>query len=98
MTDNGLPKTFTPEEVAEHFGWSARKLRQKARDLGACRLLGNRMVLLQEDVDLLLEATKPIPAPVRPPSHRSKAVSLALSGPTYEELIARRKRDKAKRS
>jgi hypothetical protein len=60
---DGLPRVFNPEEVAEHFGWSARKLREKAREIGACRVLGNRMVLTQGDVARLLEATRP---PVKP--------------------------------
>lgn len=59
MTDYGLPKTFTPEEVAAHFGWSERKLREKARAIGACHILGNRMVLTEKDVAQLLEATRP---------------------------------------
>jgi hypothetical protein len=58
-----LPPVFTPEQVAKHFGWSPRKLREFARGLGACRVLGNRMVLTQKDVDAILEATKPAPKP-----------------------------------
>jgi integrase len=49
---------YTPAEVADRLGWSERRVRDKARELGACRILGNRMVLLPQDVDVLLEATK----------------------------------------
>lgn len=54
-----LPLVITPEEMAKHFGWSPRLLRAEARRLGACRILGNRMVLIKEDVDVLLEAFRP---------------------------------------
>ncbi|WJR67180.1 hypothetical protein QTA58_00095 [Neorhizobium sp. CSC1952] len=53
-----LPAVFSPEEVAAHFGWSPRRLRAKAREIGACRVLGNRMVLTAEDVDAILEASR----------------------------------------
>ncbi len=57
----GLPQTFTPEELAEHMGWSPRRVRETARRLAACRIVGNRMVLVQEDVDAIIEASKPCP-------------------------------------
>jgi hypothetical protein len=45
-----LPETTTPEALADHMGWSGKRVRALARRLGACRILGNRMVLLGEDV------------------------------------------------
>lgn len=54
-----LPKTTTPEALAEHMGWSPRRVRKVARDLGACRVMGNRMVLLPVDVVAILRAAKP---------------------------------------
>ena len=56
-----LPKIITPEALAKHVGWSVRRVRKLARDLGACRIFGNRMVLLPEDVTAILEASKPCP-------------------------------------
>src|ERR1700756_5609872 len=49
---------ITPAQLAAALGWSERRVRDKARELGACRLMGNRMILLPEDVQALLEATK----------------------------------------
>src|SRR5258705_7175932 len=49
---------ITPAELAAALGWSERRVRDKARELGACRILGNRMVLLPQDVDTIMEATK----------------------------------------
>src|SRR5882757_4595810 len=68
-----LPETTTPEALARHMGWSERRVRDLARRLGACRLLGNRMVLLGEDVAAIMEAVKPCPS-------RSIDVREALSG------------------
>lgn len=45
--------------IVKHLGWSPRELTRKAREIGACRLLGNAMILVQEDIDALMEATKP---------------------------------------
>jgi hypothetical protein len=54
-----LPAAVTPEALAERLGWSARRVRDKAREIGACRILGNRMILLPQDVDAILEASRP---------------------------------------
>lgn len=53
-----LPITTTPEELAERVGWSERRVRERARELGACRILGNRMIFLPEDV-AAMEAAGP---------------------------------------
>ncbi|RVN58486.1 helix-turn-helix domain-containing protein [Sinorhizobium meliloti] len=73
-----LPDGRTPEEVARHFGVSPRRIRQMARELGACRIFGNKMFLLPADIEAILEASKPKPraAPYRP-------------GGDYEELLKR---------
>lgn len=69
MTE-GLPKVYTPEEVAAHFGWSPRQVRKTAREIGACRVIGNRMVMTSEDVDRLLAHTRPTPKPEKAPPTR----------------------------
>jgi hypothetical protein len=74
-----LPETITPEALADHMGWSERRVRDLARRLGACRILGNRMVLLGEDVAAIMEAAKPCPS-------RSSSVREALSGSIGERL------------
>ena len=50
-----------PDELAKKAGWSARRVRQLAREIGACRIVGNRMVLTPEDVQAILEASRPKP-------------------------------------
>lgn len=62
MSPKILPDTITPAAFARHMGWSERRVRQQARALGACRVLGNRMVLTQSDVETLLEAARPCPS------------------------------------
>ncbi|MDW9506895.1 hypothetical protein GOA81_17945 [Sinorhizobium meliloti] len=83
VENSRLPDGRTPEEVAQHFGVSPRRVRQMARELGACRVFGNRMFLLPADVEAILEASKPKPraAPYRP-------------GGDYEELLKRLERKK----
>ena len=52
-----LPEVTTPDALAKQLGWSERRVRDKARELGACRILGNRMILLPEDVTAILHPT-----------------------------------------
>ncbi|MCA1403677.1 hypothetical protein I6F26_03540 [Ensifer sp. IC3342] len=40
---------------------SERTLRERARALGACRIIGKVMFLLPADIDTILEAAKPEP-------------------------------------
>lgn len=54
-----LPDTISPEELAQHMGWSLRRVKALARGLGACRVLGNRMTLTQADVAVIMLASKP---------------------------------------
>lgn len=63
---------FSPEEIAEKFAWSPRHVRKLAREIGACRILGNRMVLLEEDVKAILDATKPQPTSTARRAKRSQ--------------------------
>src|SRR5262245_25251465 len=53
-----LPEYTTPDALAEHLGCSKRRVRALARGLGVGRALGNRIVLLKQDVDAILEATR----------------------------------------
>lgn len=54
-----LPDTVTPEQLAERMGWSPRRVKALARAIGACRILGNRMVLTRSDVGVIMLASKP---------------------------------------
>ncbi|MBZ0124101.1 MAG: hypothetical protein K8F31_09475 [Roseovarius sp.] len=73
-----LPVDFTtPAKLAEHFDVSERTVRRRARELGACRIIGKDMILLPEDVETILEASKPC---------QSKSTSAATSGTTEAQL------------
>jgi hypothetical protein len=83
-----LPEAITPAQFAKRYGWSERRVRDKAKELGACRILGNRMILLPEDVCTILEATKC-------PSSSIGAVKFGttaarLPGGTYADLVKQR--------
>ena len=82
-----LPQFTTPEELAGHAGWSERKVREIARKIGACRIVGNRMLLTQTDVDAILEASRPCPSKstVEAKSGITVAPSLKVDG-GYEAL------------
>lgn len=54
-----LPTFTTPEDLAASTGWSPKRVRKVARGLGACRIMGNRMVLLPPDVVVIMRAAKP---------------------------------------
>ena len=69
----------TPAALAKQLGWAEKRVRSLAKRLGACRILGNRMVFLPEDVKAIMEATKPCPS-------RSIDVREALSGATGARL------------
>lgn len=86
-----LPEYVTPEDLAKHLGWSAREIRKKVREIGAFRILGNAMILLKEDVDALMEATRPPPA-LTP----RRAADADITG-GYQELLKLRAAAKAGR-
>ena len=52
---------ITPAQFAKDRGFSERAVRKKARELGACRILGRVMILEDEDVVAILEALRPCP-------------------------------------
>lgn len=56
-----LPEHILPADLAAHLGVSERTLRETARELGAFRQFGKRMILLPEDVDAIMEASRPCP-------------------------------------
>ena len=45
-----LPEVTTPADLAKQLGWSERRVRDFARRIGACRIMANRMILLDQDV------------------------------------------------
>jgi hypothetical protein len=65
-----LPPFVTPEDFAEHFGASARTVRETARRIGACAVIGQRMILLTDHVTRILAEMTPCPSnsPVAPAS------------------------------
>lgn len=53
-----LPSYTTPEELAAHFGVPARTLKELARKIGACSIIGKSMILTEDDVNTIMEATR----------------------------------------
>ena len=53
-----LPDHITPAQLAEHLGASERTIRETARRHGTCRIIGNQMIMLPEDLDAFMEVIK----------------------------------------
>ena len=52
----------TPAELSAAWGIPERTLRRVARKIGACSVFGNRMILFDDNVTALREATRPCPS------------------------------------
>ncbi len=88
---SAFPELMTPDELAEQAGWSPRHVRKLARELGACRIMGNRMTLTPEDVATILEHSKPCPSPSIDVARSGTSVA-RLPGSAYEALLKLRAR------
>lgn len=75
MTDL-RPAFTTPDELAAHFGMSARSFRELVRRSGACCVFGRTLAIFPEHIPLIKEATK----------CRMKSTSEVGSGTTAELL------------
>ena len=83
-----LPVVYRPEEIAQRFGWSARRVRSEAKRLGACLVMGNRMMLTEQDVLTLMEEQ-------RCPSSSTSAARSGITGARlpvggYADLVKQR--------
>src|SRR5687768_2888980 len=83
-----LPEIYTPDEVAKRLQWPERRVRKKAKELGACLIMGNRMRLTEADVITIMESQ-------RCPSPSISAVRFGTSGARlpvgdFEEVVRRR--------
>ena len=90
-----LSDAMTPSAVKEKFAAqgiivSERTLREKARRIGACRIIGKTMFFMPSDIDLIIESAKSVPK-VRPTSSsegKPDPVAIPRAYDT-EELIKR---------
>lgn len=87
----------TPEELAVEIGCSPRHVRKLARGLGACRIFGKTMFLMPDDVQAILEASRPCPSSsTSAVTSGTTAVQLPVGG--YEALLALRRKTEPKKS
>ena len=68
-----IPEIVTPEELANRLGWPPRRVRKIARQLGACLVSGNSMVLTEADVHRIMESQ-------RCPSSYTSAMASGITG------------------
>lgn len=94
MNDSGY---ITPEQFADQCGASPRKIRSIAREIGACRIIGNHMFLTPKDIDAILEASRPCPSPSTAVA-TSGTTAVPLPDEGYEALLARLSKKRLKES
>ena len=88
MDDVARHRVWAPSDLAKLWGCSERTLRAKARELGACHVLGKTMWLTDEDVEAIQEATRLRPMP--PIGVKEIGITGGqLPGASYEEVRAR---------
>ena len=60
----------TPADFAAELGVNERIIRQRAIRLGACRIIGRKMLLTDDDIRIILEDARPKPRTRKPqPGH-----------------------------
>lgn len=82
-----LPDYTTPEELAAHLGVPVRTLKELARRIGACSIIGKSMILTEDDVRTIMEATR---CPSKSTSAaRSGTIEAPLTGDAFAALQKR---------
>ena len=51
-----LPALYKPDEVAGRLGIAERRVRERARVLGTCLIMGNRMAFTEDEVLAIMES------------------------------------------
>ena len=77
IVEGKTPAQWKAELAGAGVEISERTLREKARALGACRMLGNAMILLPEHIDQIFEE----------PEWRSKSTLEGTSGGLKDDLL-----------
>ena len=77
LAEGKTPSQWVVELARSGVEISERTLRERARALGACRVLGNAMILLPEHIDQIFEE----------PECRSKSTLEATSGGLKDDLL-----------
>ena len=57
-----LPEYTTPDALAGHLQVPVRTLKELARKIGACSIIGKNMFFTENDVKAIMEATRPCPS------------------------------------
>src|ERR1700744_1145708 len=90
-----LPEAITPDQLADKYGWSERAVRNTARRLGACLIMGKSMTLLPKHVQKIMEA---IECPSSSTSEVGSGITAApLPKGDYAALQASRRNKKTSR-
>lgn len=77
---------------------SERTLRHRARQLGACRIIGKTMFLTPADIDRIIDASRPEPRECYTNEAEFGTMNLAWTDSATEALLARLTRPKPRKS
>ena len=88
-----LPKYTTPKELASHLGMSERALREFTTVRRIGRTIGRMLIYLEEDVALIMEASK-CPSFLRNAETRGTTAAPLPEG-DYAVLVERRTKKRA---
>ena len=101
---NSLADALSPSAIVERLRSrgievSERRLREFAREKGLCRIVGRAIFFLPDDVEKLLDAMKPEPAPTGRPAFpkRRSQFSDGSSVEAVREKLRQMKEAKKKR-
>lgn len=91
-----LDEAITPADAvaklkARNIDISERTLRERARKLGACRVIGKAMFLMPDDIETILNAAKPEPTTCQTSKSEETSGTTALPSMGYdtEDLLRR---------
>jgi hypothetical protein len=73
------PATAVAKLQAAGIQLSERTLRERARALGACRILGKAMFLMPSDIDTIINAARPEPKECQKSTSEKAAMSGSMS-------------------
>ena len=80
-----IPELYKPSDLAKRLGTSDRRVRERARALGACLILGkNRIALTESDVIIIMESFRCRSKSTR--GAKSTTTAARLPDVSYEDL------------
>jgi hypothetical protein len=94
--DKPVLEHVKPRELAKDLQWSEKRLRRLAKRLGACCVLGNRMILRPHHVEIIMKAVEPCPSNCTD-EKQSGTTAEPLMDVSYEDRLRQRNEKKQRK-